>query len=299
MQVHKEKRMSPISYFVVHLELHKNGSNIGHGTGFIYKPYPKNEIKFLVTNYHVLTCRKPEEPEKLLPNYGDSPDEISFFTLTKPDLVPKKGSIIIDGSEQWLEHRRRNEGVDIIALPIKFPNDAIILTQEELDLVDDIEIEAGSELFIIGFPWGFGAGDFFPIWKRGTIASEPLYKQKGIAKFYIDSYTTPGMSGSPVFAISRREMFSVDREIYTKFKMVEQNKISALDLIKDLDPEMFQNNNFEKQCLKLVGIYSGRVILPEKKDPNIGIVWQKELIDELFSDPIPTKHPYPPIKVDV
>jgi len=291
------KKLSPVSFFSLHLELYKNGNKMGDGTGFMYKPLPQGP-KYLVTNYHIMTGRDPKKPEMLLPGFPDSPDEIVSFTLTKPDYKRQKGSIKIDDNSQWLEHRLRHEGVDTIAIPLEFPDDAIVLTQDQLDLVNDIEIEAGSELFIVGFPWGFSAGEFFPIWKRGTIASEPLHKPNGIPKFYIDAYTTPGMSGSPVFAVSRRIMFDVNRDTHKRFEMAERgDDWDKLDLIKSLDPEIFKNYS-EKQCLRLVGIYSGKVYLPQNRDPNVGIVWQKELIDELFSDPVRTKHPYPPIYID-
>lgn len=287
--------MSPISFFALHLELHKAGQKIGDGTGFVYL-HPESNKKFLVTNYHVLTCRDPKQPARLLPNYPDSPDKIVFYTLSRPSLESKSGSIRIDSETEWLEHSRRSDGVDIVAMPIEFPDDAVVVTQNKLGLVDDIEIEAGSDLFIIGFPWGFGVGDYLPIWKRGVIASEPLFRPNGISMFYIDAFTHPGMSGSPVFAATWRDMLDVDRETYEKFKLVKEGNSSALELLSSIDLKAIANGK-PRQCLSLVGIYSGRVSVGNK-DPNIGIVWQKSLIDELFSNPIVTQHPYPPISTN-
>jgi hypothetical protein len=284
--------MSPISFFALHLELHKAGHKIGDGTGFIYI-HPESKKKFLVTNYHVLTCRDPKDLARLLPNYPDSPDEIVFYTLSRPSLVPKAGALRIDSATEWLEHSRRSDGVDIVAIPIEFPDQAVVVTQDKLGLVDDIEIEAGSDLFIVGFPWGYGVGDYFPIWKRGVVASEPLFKPNGISMFYIDAFTHPGMSGSPVFAATWRDMIDVDRETYDKFKLVEEGRLSALDLLSTIDQKSIAGGK-PRQCFRLVGIYSGRVSVGNR-DPNIGIVWQKSLVDELFSAPIIVQHPYPPI----
>lgn len=289
------KKMSPISFFSLYLELRKSGKKIGEGTGFIYL-HKESKKKFLITNYHVLTCRYPKAPASLLPNFPDSPDEIVFHTLSQQGFIPKTGSIKIDAETSWLEHSRRSEGVDIVAMPIEFPEDSIIITQDKLDLVDDIEIEAGSDLLIVGYPWGFTAGDYLPIWKKGSIASEPLYKPNGISMFYIDAFTHPGMSGSPVFATAWRDMFQISRDAHEKLQMVNEGKLSSLDFISSIDSKTLANSK-TSQFFRLVGIYSGRVDV-KGKDPNVGIVWGKSLIDELFLYPKLVQHPYPPIYVD-
>ncbi|MCH8223614.1 MAG: trypsin-like peptidase domain-containing protein, partial [Chloroflexi bacterium] len=168
------------------------------------------------------------------------------------------------------------------AVPISFPKEVKVVSQNQLGLVDDIDLEVGSDLFIVGFPFGFGAGDYFPIWKRGTIASEPLFEPDGLPRFYIDSSTKPGMSGAPVFATESRDYFDVGKEAGEAFAEVQRGEANALEAITKIDPANMQH--FIKKEFRLVGIYSGRIV-PGGEDPNIGIVWQKRLIDELFSDP--------------
>lgn len=295
--------MSPLSFFSLNLELRKAGIKIGEGTGFVYL-HPVLKKTFLITNYHVLTCRDPKNPACLLPNYPDSPDEIVFYTFSRPSFEPRYGSIRIDANTKWAEHSRRSDGVDIVALPIEFPDDAAVFTQNKLGLVNDIDIEAGSDLFIIGYPWGFSAGGYFPIWKRGVIASEPLFEPMGMSMFYIDAFTHPGMSGSPVFASAWRNMIDVDRQTYETYKLFKEKGQNAIDELTDdladnlanaLSPEVMSKVE-PRQFFRLVGIYSGRVSVGNK-DPNIGIVWQWSLIDELFRSPVFTQHPHPPINV--
>ncbi|HEA3124668.1 S1 family peptidase [Aeromonas veronii] len=288
------KKMSSLSFFSLHLELRKAGRKIGEGTGFLYLHIDSKKI-FLITNYHVLTCRDPKDPASLLPGYPDSPDEIIFHTLSKPTFSPQPGSIRIDADTTWLEHSRRSDGVDIVALPIEFLDDSVLFTQDKLDLVEDIDIETGSDLFIVGFPWGFGAGGYFPIWKKGAVASEPLFKPDGIAMFYIDAYTHPGMSGSPVFASTWRDMVTVDRETHEKIKLFQEGNHSATEILNNINLPNLSNVK-PKQLFRLVGIYSGRVAVGNK-DPNIGIVWQRSLIDELFTNQVVTRHPHPPIEI--
>lgn len=287
------KKMSPISFFSLQIELRLEGKKIGRGTGFLYQPKGKDKV-FLVTNYHVITASSPKEPSVILEGYPDCPDEISISVLSRKNHQPFKiGYSLKKGADPtWVEHKDREKGVDIVAIPIELPEDAMVINQRKLNLIDNINFEIGSDLFIVGFPFGFGAGDFFPIWKRGTVASEPLFKPEGLQKFYIDSYTNPGMSGSPVFAFENREMFSLEGEEALLFKKYENGEISPLDFLRKC-PSDKMVNLFQKKHMQLVGIYSGRIFLQNEKDPNIGIVWQKQLIDEMFLEPVIVKHPFP------
>lgn len=293
------KKMSPVSFFSLRLEMVRKGKVIGSGTGFIYKSH-RVEQNFLVTNYHVLTARDPTKPETLLPEFEGSPDEIRFSLLRKDDYQPTHSAVsMLQGGKpiSWLEHKDRAQGVDIVAIPVELPQDAIVMSQKELDLVDDINFEVGSDLFIIGFPFGFAAGQFFPIWKRGTVASEPLFRPNGLPMFYIDSFTNPGMSGSPVLAVEIREFIPLESEQARLFEKFQRKEFSALDVLKHLDLNSFSQSQ-RRKCLQLVGIYSSRILVgiyPDNtNDPNIGVVWQKELIDEILINPCYVEHPFLP-----
>ncbi|MPY25191.1 S1 family peptidase [Shewanella sp. YLB-07] len=289
------KTISPISLFSIRLEMIRGGEDIGVGTGFIYFDI-ESDSHYLITNYHVLTARSPSRPSFLLPGYPDSPDEIRWNVLNKNMDSVISGSInLLESSGiEWLEHSKRKEGVDIVAIKIHFPSDVTIVSQDKLGLIDDIELEVGSDLFIVGYPHGIAVEDIFPLWKKGTIASEPLIRPKGLSRFYIDATTTPGMSGSPVFAVENRQLVDLQGQETNAFKGFQQGKVSALDAINNIDISKLQPTN--KKHFQLVGIYSGRLV-DGKKDPSIGIVWTKQLIEELFSNQIPTMHPYPPHKL--
>lgn len=298
--------MSPLSFFSLRLDMIRNSKKIGSGTGFVYEVEGVTDRQFLITNYHVLTGREPQNPAQLLPNVNvpDSPDELEFSVLTEPDpsdpdqiFYPQRGGISLTNNGPWLEHRDRAEGVDIVAVPIKFPQKSIVLTQKQLDLVEDIAFEVGSDLTIVGFPFGFGAGDFLPIWKRGTVASEPLFKPNGQARFYIDATTKSGMSGAPVFATRVRDMIALDEGTAAVMKRREAGEISDLEVLRQIDPSRMRKTVAVRQ-FRLVGIYSGRMTVHQDQDPHIGIVWEKQLIDELFSDPHPTEHPFPPLPAE-
>ena len=266
---------------------------MGYGTGFVYK-HAAADRHFLVTNYHVLTARDPSNPSMLEPNYSDSPDEIAWSVFTRPKYAVRTGSFSIDGETQWLEHRHRAEGIDLAAIALSFPEDAVIVTQEDLNTDSSVRPHVGMEVFIVGYPYGFGVHDILPIWKRGTIASEPRALPDGINKFYVDAYSHPGMSGSPVFAVARRQMIQLSAEASQLYAAHERGELSALELLQQIDPSELEKNKFDGMALNLIGIYGGRVRLQGNRDANLGVVYGAAYLDEMFSDPLPTNHPFPP-----
>ena len=64
-----------------------------------------------------------------------------------------------------------------------------------------------QDVFIVGHPFGLNHGYLWPIWIRGSVASEPSlffnYKEDEYPLFLVDSRTRPGTSGSPVFLMRR------------------------------------------------------------------------------------------------
>ncbi|MBD8108612.1 S1 family peptidase [Erwinia persicina] len=286
-----------ISLFPLNLSLLKNEIRIGSGTGFLYE---YGEKVFLITNYHVLTCREPKNPECLLPGYMDSPDSIHCAIPQfneESHYIAGELSLKIDDSFTFYEHKKRSNGVDIVAIKIEMDDEqrSIITTQHDIDLVDDIAVHVTSNLFIAGYPWGFSAEPSLPIWKKGTVASDPRFSSEGIPKIYIDTFTNPGMSGSPVFASEGREGFIYNPKYEEVYKKSLVGDIKSKKIISRLDiNNVVQTRKF--RLFRLMGIYSGRVMFSEK-DPQIGIFWPLTLLDELLSDAIEATNPYPPIKI--
>lgn len=289
--------VSKISFFSLNLNLFKNQIKIGSGTGFFYE---YNGEYFLITNYHVLTGREPKRPESLISGYPDSPDRISFDILNffeNEVRVVAEVNLDIDDSTVFLEHKDRQKGVDLVALKIQVESiqRPAITTQKDIDIVDDIAVEITSNLFIVGFPWGQSVSSQLPIWKKGTVASEPYLIFDDIFKMYIDVYSNPGMSGSPVFASEDREDYIYNPRYETLFKKSIEGDNEAARAIADVNiNDIRQIRKFK--YFRLMGVYSGRVKF-STNDPQIGIVWPITLIDQMINDELLVKHPYPPIKI--
>jgi hypothetical protein len=115
-----------------------------------------------------------------------------------------------------------------------------------------IAIMIGMDVFILGYPFG-SKPPAFPVWKRGSIASEPDLVRLSTGYYLVDTASRPGMSGSPVILRSW------------------SNHI--------LESNMWTASNDKLPIDRVIGVYSGR-LRPE--DAQIGIVWHVEYIDQII-----------------
>jgi hypothetical protein len=104
-----------------------------------------------------------------------------------------------EGVAAWGQHKRKNQ-LDIAVLNLRpVVGRFHMLGVNEVATQDDMEIEVGNEVFILGYPLGFTHFINTPIWKRGSIASEPHVETADLnARVVIDATTRQGMSGAPV-----------------------------------------------------------------------------------------------------
>lgn len=67
----------------------------------------------------------------------------------------------------------------------------------------DLKVRPTTNVALIGYPYGFyDTRNALPIWKTGSVASEPEVDFDGKPLFLVDVSAFPGMSGSPVFGVS-------------------------------------------------------------------------------------------------
>jgi hypothetical protein len=67
----------------------------------------------------------------------------------------------------------------------------------------NLRVRPTTQVTLVGYPYGYyDKKNALPIWKTGSVASEPEVNFGGKPLFLVDVSAFPGMSGSPVFAIS-------------------------------------------------------------------------------------------------
>lgn len=232
------------------------------GTGFLYE---KDNIVYLITNRHVITERDCEN--NILPYMkGGIPTQVEFMFSTCTDThinkFPNPLSVplyTIENKPKWLVHP--NYKIDIVALPLgrsEAKPERLASINNTIEFTDDMVISVAEDVFIVGYPYGRTSGERtpLPIWKRATIASEPTenYYADGRKTFLIDTTTRSGMSGSPVI-------------IYKLGTYMTSTGTTVLST---------------RPSFKFLGVYSGRIDGDRELDSYLGIVWKKELIDEII-----------------
>jgi hypothetical protein len=158
---------------------------------------------------------------------------------------------LYDGDQAlWSEHSTR-QNVDVVAIKLdvtqleNFANQSINTIEQENRLAP----YPGMDCYVLGYPEGMIGPGRTPIWKRGSIATEPLYNFRSMPGFLIDTATRSGMSGSPVIA---RHDGSISPD-------------AVIGSVK-----------------KFIGIYSGR-LGDNPMEVQLGMVWRVDVLEDIVT----------------
>lgn len=214
--------------------------NFGMATGFQYRD--ANGQVWLVTNWHVLTGRRPDTPGALLNGTPQSPYKIE---VTFPG--PKVGSFLTpvtlllyeDEKPIWREYAF-DKGIDLAAIPVSPPEQAISPCVQDFSERDTEILSPGADVVVIGYPFEHSIDMPFPVWKRAMVATEPAYLVFGVPQALLDCPGTSGMSGSPVFRLLSG--ISMPAQDVENLNAVNEGKLSALEAIANLDPAQVKLN---------------------------------------------------------
>ena len=248
-------------------------------TSFFYES--SDSRLFLITNWHVVTGRKPSKSSHS--KTGVVPTRLKIKIHEKQENVDGKATINVrnvsefsieinseDGDEpKWLEHPVHKQKADVVAFDLS--NYLEFRKTYEFQVVNkweeyhkDYEPQVMDDVFVIGYPWGISStvkqGGGLPVYKKGCIASDPILNFGQRPCILIDCRTTEAMSGSPVIA-SRSGIFMPD------------GKMSG--------------NTVFGTVSMFLGVYSGR--LPSKdyvedhkgEISEIGKVWKASILDDI------------------
>ena len=199
----KQKNLTPIEllcHSTIRIEIEVRNGGLSTGTGFFFKFKEKENgyyIPAIVTNKHVVKDAKIGR---------------FLFTRKNPDGSPDVGNIarfrIIDFGQNWVMHP--DPDVDLCILPFGSllneaaeQNDNIFIVPLDKSLLlapEDLDDLIGLEsIIVVGYPNGiWDVKNNFPVFRRGTLASNLNYDWNGKKEFIIDCATFPGSSGSPV-----------------------------------------------------------------------------------------------------
>lgn len=268
------------------------GGIISSATGFFFEVEGQ---RFFVTNRHVVTGRDFLTNEILDKRHARVPQWLeikiaTWMTLESASprqfaMLPRRIDLYSDSGmfdPVWYEHPDRN-ACDVVAIPFPRGSDDPVFMHNEVNNISKIKIPVrpGQPAYVIGFPSSLSTGFGLPIWKTAHIASEPHYDVtlggklrnvggldggQTIAAFFLDGWTRPGMSGSPVFAA------------FT-------GNFSLTDPYEELNPDAPEFWTRPDVALghtgyMFIGIYSGRVS-PAEQDATLGLCWREQIICEI------------------
>lgn len=268
--------VSPLSASSFQITMTCQGNTLGTGTAFLYE---RSGRSFLVTNWHNVSGINPTS-SAIIHKTGAVPDAL---TVRVPIVERKVDDELIECrhenltiplyvddtqiDKRWKEHPTHGRKVDVVAIPLRTRQLGKIIAFPKGNPY--LVPEVGSDVFILGYPLGLSGGGY-PIWKRGSIATEPGLDLGGLPKIYVDTATREGMSGAPVFFKSTKYRF---------FKNRIEGIVGAMPA-----------NRF-------LGVYSGRVGASMKgSEANVqdigaqlGVIWKesalREIIDGRVRDP--------------
>ncbi|MGD9615249.1 MAG: serine protease [Alphaproteobacteria bacterium] len=235
------------------IQMYFDQTPLSLGTAFVWQD---GQSYFLITNWHNLSGRNPISNKHLSPTAAE-PNMVKVW-LNERDKLGSKHSVMLriqdqDGQPLWLTHPRFGNKVDVVALPLSHDSRTEMYPINKMP-TRDLSIQVGMEVFILGYPFGLSLAQL-PIWKRGSIASEPEILDDNQPCILIDTASRPGMSGSPII---RRSW--------------------GMHFYRNGDSGVGSGS-----ATALLGIYSGRLTTADPLDAQLGLAWPATLIPEIVS----------------
>ena len=266
---------------------------VTNATAFFYKH--GDEI-YLVSNWHIFSGRIsiPDSNGIYQPNHEQMaiPNKIKvwvhgwdFHGKKYPDYpICWEFPIIDQDNNNLYIEKQLKDGtyIDVAMLPIKnkfihngkdYGIPICVNNAIPPEFENQYTLHPTDDIYIIGFPFGNLNHQYMPIWKRGSIAQDLRIQNY---RYYIDTATRSGMSGSPIYRI-----------------ITDINSLLKSEKGQIMHSELVYKAEF-------IGIYSGREIEPTKQykyDANkkiindydlttaaqLGIAWKKDVLEILLN----------------
>jgi len=263
------KNVHGLSLLTVLVNLRLGGKLVSTGTGFFYgRKEGEGTILFLATNYHVITGINPTEKYKK-PVLGDN---IVIHLRDKNGKAYSKTIPLFENDFQnWLEHPTDEEAdIVLIPLPSDFMNNAEFSFIGEETKLDDLLLHPSSPVVMIGYPHGYrDSVNNLPIWKTGSLASEPEYNFDGKKVIVVDISAYPGMSGSPAFYVSHNGYAKKNGEI--AFGGMVVHFLGVYASMQMLNSDLYLEQVTSRSDYKV----------SHSESLQLGHVWKAELLEEI------------------
>lgn len=258
-----------------------------YGTGFWYRDATGHY--WLITNWHVLTGRRPDEPGMLIGDCPQSPRAIAFGMLETATGIYRtvERPLYENGVPSWRQHQL-GPMFDIAAIRIDIPAGFDVTAIQDAASGQMGAIEPGFDLIVVGFPFQAGQEVPYALWKRAMLASEPSVQMFSNSQMLIDTAGTPGMSGSPVF-VSHAAYLDTPEDIAAR-QRVEAGESSWFDETDYLG----LGREAQTVGLEWIGIYAGATGSASLSRLQLGRMYAASAVDDVIRHGVQGYNPFPP-----
>ncbi len=263
-------RIHGLSVTSVMLQMLFQEQLLAKGTGWFWRV--GNSVA-LVTAWHNLSGLH-HTTRAAMSRHGGMPDRVRFRYVTQNPQTFQETEIplYLDDDRtkpRWFVHPVCGSYFDMAFLVINITNGDVRCINDVVPVVD-ATMPPGGDVFAVGFPQGISAFTPFPVWKRGSIASDPDVLVEGHPKFYADMAGRRGLSGAPVFRMSLGTI---------------------------IEPTANGRTVDFGEKTEFVGLYSGRPAdqLPAEmrtgESSDLGFVWRADVVLEMLNGGVLDEQP--------
>ena len=179
----------------------------GHASGFLWR-HPSKGLH-LISNWHVFSHMRADNQRNICP-LGARPNRL-MITIQCHEKSRTHDSMrevtldvpLVDGEGYplWKEHPVHASSIDVAALPLDaaITQTFSVFPVNELNLTDQLATYVGGDAYVVGYPFDPAETKNLPVWKKGSIATEPAEPINDLPLIWIDTPAKPGMSGSAVY----------------------------------------------------------------------------------------------------
>jgi hypothetical protein len=183
-------QIDQFSLTTVPIEMLFNKTSLGHATAFVWK-HADNRY-FLITNWHVVSGRDAATGAYLKSHAGRPNKLRALFNFRAMIFEKQPVEINIrddDDRPMWLIHAARGWGVDVVAIELPYTGNEPTINLHPINMLSStaLLLKISLEVFILGYPFG-PEPPGFPVWKRGSIASEPDLARIGSGYLLVDPH---------------------------------------------------------------------------------------------------------------
>lgn len=268
--IKRDPEIHPLSTTSVMLEMRRREGVLAKGTGWFWR---QNSGIALVSAWHNFSGLHHTE-RTMLSKLSEIPDSVYVRFMTKGNqtfqdhLFP----LYIDDDRllpRWHVHPVCGNYFDMSFLPLAVDGGDVHCINDFISIGAD-KPRPMQDVFAVGYPLGVNMMSLFPLWKRGTVASDVDLAVEGHPKFLVDMPGRSGLSGAPVFR-SRNGL--------------------AVGTNDDGSPIRVENT------VEFIGLYSGRSAgqLPSveqaRESTDLGFVWHAEVVMEMLEHGVPDEQP--------